>query len=219
MDHALFPADAARPIDPGRRFAETRSIGQASRTLKHRHFRGRIWSALLGVALVFTGAMTLGQLLGGIGFAGLFLTALSALLAAALLLNYPRLAVPRRIDLARGPLPDVVGQTELWLESRAAALPPAAGRLVDHLGMQLDALGLELARIDGTPPAAAEIRHLIGRRLPAAIAANGSGPDGETRLVYELERIGADLAFITRHLAGGTLDARTLRARGLEVRF
>jgi hypothetical protein len=216
MNLALEPGRTPDLTESSRRYAESRSIGQISRALKHRHFLGRIWRSMAGMTLVVTLSLGIGLMLDGIGLPGLLLTALTALLTAALLLVYPRLPVPHRAELTTGSLREVVGRTQLWLESRAATLPPATARRIDHLGVMLDALALELNRIEGPPPAAEEIRQLVGQRLPAAIMPS-RGADAESRMLANLDRIGADLAFMTRHLAGGTLDDLVLRARRLGV--
>lgn len=194
-------------------YAAGHSIGQASRALKQRHFLGRIWRAMLGVALVVAGAMALGTLLGGIDSQGLLLTALAALLSAALLLRYPRLRVPRFDQLGQGPLLAVIGKTQLWLEARAPELPPEAVRMLDPVGIQLDTLALTLEGYEGDPPAAAAIRHLVSERLPRLITAHAADRARNGALVSGLERIGADLAFLTCHLGGGKLDERALKMR------
>lgn len=196
------------------RFAEGHSIGRASLVLKRRHVLGRIWRMMLGMAAVILGAMALGIARGGIDLPFFVLTALSALLVAALLLRYPRLVVPRREQLGQGSLPEMIGRTELWLESRSAGLPDPARQTIEQIGIQLDALALELERADDPPADAAEIRQLLGQRLPGLFdrADSAAEPLQEAALIDGLRQVGARLAFITRHLGGGYIR-RTPLAR------
>lgn len=215
----------------GRRFAESHSIGRNSRELKTRHFLGRIWRMILGVIGVVVGAMAVGLVIGGLGIGGLFFTALGAILVAALLLRYPRLRVPEPRQLAQGSLKAIVGKLELWLETQRPALPAPAVRLVDHIGMQLDALGLQLDQLDEAQPAAAEIRKLVGEHLPGLVTtytaipahlrgerrAGGATPDEQ--LVEGLGRISAEIETVTREMASGTLDDLAIKARYLDYKY
>ena len=106
-------ADARRSLelqrDGGRRLtAEARSIGRRSRALKNRHFLGRIWRMMLGVAGVIVAAMIAGLVVGGIGFSGLFFTALAALMVAAAVRVVDQLGI--QLD-ALGLQLDQVGET------------------------------------------------------------------------------------------------------------
>jgi len=221
---------AVQHAEPVGLTAETRSIGRRSRELKNRHFLGRIWRMMLGVAGVIAAAMVIGLLIGGIGFTGLFFTALTALLVAVLLLRYPRLQIPTRQQLAQGSLRTIVGNTELWLESRRPALPPPAVRVIDQLGVQLDALGLQLAHMGDEAPAADEIRKLVGEHLPdivgsyTAIPAHlrsqprgGTSPDEQ--LTDSLLRISEEIESLARHLADGSIDDLAIKARYLDYRY
>ena len=214
-----------------RQFADGRSIGRQSRELKTRHMMRRIGGMIVGVVAVIVTAMGLGLVLGGIGFGGLFYTALAAILVAALLLRYPRLKVPERRDLAQGSLKVTVGKVELWLENQRRALPTPAARLVDHIGMQLDALGLQLDQIDENHAGAAEIRALVSDHLPGLVSTytaipahlrsecreGGVTPD-ET-LVEGLGRISAEIETVTRELASGMIDDLAIKARYLDYKY
>lgn len=199
--------------------AESHSIGRASRWLKRRHLLGRIWRTLLGVAAVIAGAMLLGWAVGGITLTGLLLTALAALLAAALLLRYPRLMVPPRGELARGPLETVIARTELWLESRQAALPPRAASLLEPLALRLDDLALQLHRLDEQSGAGEDLRWLVGEHIPRLVLALDGFADGDPsgeQVIAALVRAAGDLARIARNLAIGTLDDLPLKAQRLD---
>ncbi|HEY6870027.1 MAG TPA: hypothetical protein VI199_09765 [Novosphingobium sp.] len=215
----------------GRRVAESHSIGHRSRQLKQRHLVGRIWRMMLGVAGVIVVAMAAGLVIGGIGFTGLFLTALSAVLVAALLLNYPRLKVPTRAQLAQGSIRTIVGNTELWLESQRRALPAPAVQVVDQIGLQLDALGLQLDRVGEDQPGTEEIRQLVGEYLPDLVStytaipahlrsqpgAGGASPD--QALTASLGKISGEIDAVTRQLAAGSIDSLAIKARYLDYKY
>ena len=215
----------------GRRFADSHSIGRRSRQLKRKHFVDRIWRMMLGVGGVIVAAMAAGFVIGGIGIVGLMVTALLAILVAALLLNYPRLRVPEREQLAQGSLRAIVGNTELWLETQRRALPAPAVRLVDHIGLQLDALGLQLDRIGDDQPGTVEIRKLVGEDLPGLVStytaipphlraeprAGGGTPDDA--LAESLGRISGEIESVTRQLASGTIDDLAIKARYLDYKY
>ncbi len=215
----------------GRRvFAETHSIGRQSRALKNQHFLGRIWRMMLGVAGVVLAAMVAGVVMNGIGFSGLFWTALSAVVVAALLLRFPRLKVPTRSQLATGSLARTVGNTELWLESQRPALPAPAVRLVDHIGMQLDALQLQLNQVDERQPAAVEIRKLVGEHLPELVSSYTSipahlraepraGRTPDEQLSDGLGKISAEIDSVTRQLASGAIDDLAIKTRYLDYKY
>lgn len=215
----------------GRRLhAESHSIGRRSRALKRRHFLGRIGRMLAGVAVVIIAAMGVGLAIDGLGLSGLFVTTLLGVVVAALLLRYPRMKAPTRAQLAQGSLKTIVGNTELWLETQRRALPAPAVRLVDHIGTQLDALGLQLDRIGENQPAASEIRKLVGEHLPELVATytaipaslraevrGGQTPDDQ--LVDSLGRISGEIDSVTRQLASGTIDDLAIKARYLDYKY
>ena len=215
----------------GRRFADSHSIGRRSRELKRKHLLGRVWRMMLGVGGVIVAAMVAGFVLNGIGIGGLLVTALLAILVAALLLNYPRLSVPAPEQLAQGSLRTIVGNTELWLETQRRALPAPAVRLVDHIGLQLDALGLQLDRIGDDQPGTAEIRKLVGEDLPGLVRTYTAIPPhlrAETRpgggtpdqsLAESLGRISGEIENVTRQLASGTIDDLAIKARYLDYKY
>ena len=218
-----LPSDALRAPDlpaTGPRFADSHSIGRRSRALKNRHLLGRIWRVMAGVVLMIALALALGWVLGGIGFGGLFFTALASVLVAALLLRYPRLRVPMRGELVQGPLGEIVGKAELWLEARRSELPAAAGHLLDQIGIQLDSLALHLDGVGEQQPMAAEVRELVGEHLPGIVAAFPAAPQpgDEAALVDALARISAEIDVVARHLASGSTDDLALKARQLDRR-
>jgi hypothetical protein len=138
--------------------------------------------------------------------------------------------VPRRSDLNRGDVRQLVGRTELWLEHQRPALPPPAVTLVDKIGVQLDALGLQLEHVDQNHPATAEVRKLVGEHLPEMVDSynkipahlrnqerSGSSPDEQ--LTESLGKISEEIDSVTRQLAEGSLDDLAIRTRFLDYRY
>ncbi len=124
----------------------------------------------------------------------------------------------------------MVARTELWLEHQRPALPAPAVKLVDDLGVQLDALGKQLAHVDPAHPAAAETRKLVGEYLPETVEGYqripahlrgeeraGSTPDKQ--LVDSLGKISREIDHVTRQLAEGSLDDLAIRSRYLDYKY
>lgn len=208
-----------------------RSIGAGSAELKRGTLLKRIKliaGALLAILIAATAA---GIVLDGIGFTGVMLTLFAIVVAVLFFSNFPRVKTPKRSDLMRtADARQLVARTELWLEHQRAALPAPAVKLVDDIGVQLDALGLQLENVDPAHPAAAETRKLVGEHLPETVdafrkipqtlrreARGGSTP--EDQLVEGLGNISAEIDRVTRQLADGALDDLAIRTRFLEYRY
>jgi len=206
------------------------SIGRGSADLKRKNAMQRIKLIVIGIACIFAGASLAGIVLDGIGFAGVMLTLFAVVAATFLFSNYPKVKVPRREDLNRGDTRQLVARTELWLENQRPALPPPAITLLDTIGGQLDALGIQLETIDPAHPAAVETRKLVGehlpemidayRRIPASLRSEqraGSTPDQQ--ITQSLGKISKEIDEVTRQLADGALDDLAIRTRYLDYRY
>jgi len=206
------------------------SIGVGSSELKRRFLirklRNIAWAA--GAILAFS--FIAGLIIDGIGFAGIVITFMALLGAGLIFGKFPRLKVPRMADLNTGDVRHMVARTELWLEHQRPALPPPAITLVDRIGTQLDALGLQLETVDPAHPAAHETRKLVGETLPGMVDAYrripghlrgekraGSTPDEQ--LVESLGKISSEIDSVTRQLADGALDDLAIRTRYLAYRY
>lgn len=215
----------------GRHRLSAPSIGRASRKVKLQNWLKRAGYFGLAVLAIFMAASVAGLVLDGIGFTGLMVAFFAVVAAGFIFANYPRVRIPDRADLSRTrDARQLIARTELWLESQRPALPPPAVRLVDDLGMQLDALGKQLAHVDPAHPAAQETRKLVGEYLPETIDAYRRIPDhlrGEERagstpnaqLVDSLSKISKEIDHVTRQLAEGSLDELAIRNRYLDYRY
>lgn len=136
----------------------------------------------------------------------------------------------KREKLSQADLKTLPLQTEIWLESQRKALPAPAVRLVDSIGMKLEALAPQLLRIDQNEPAALEVRRLLADHLPELVTGyqnipeplrrqehNGRVPD--TQLVEGLEVIDREIGSMTENLAAGNLDKLATHNRFLELKY
>ncbi|MGX7896851.1 hypothetical protein [Tsuneonella sp. HG222] len=205
-------------------------IGEGSRGLRKRHLKTKLRNIAFAAAAIFAFAVTAGIIIDGIGFTGIVLT-FAALLAAGFILGkFPRMKVPQRADLNKGDVRQMVARTELWLEHQRPALPPPAVTLVDQIGTQLDALGLQLETIDQSHPAAEQTRKLVGEHLPEMVDAyrripanlrreKRAGATPDDQLVESLGKISTEIDSVTRQLADGALDDLAIRTRYLGYRY
>lgn len=219
-----------RDNQAGGRHRRVPSIGEGSAQLKKRHWAAKIRNILIALFGIWVAAIVAGVVIDGIGILGVLAVLLASAVAIALLGNYPRLKTPKRADLNRGDVKQLVGRTELWLEAQRPALPAPAVNLVDQIGVQLDGLGFQLDGLDQNHPKAREIRSLVGEQLPEMIDAYrripaqmrtekraGSTPDEQ--LTDSLGKISGEIDSITRQLAEGSLDDLAIKHRYLDYKF
>jgi hypothetical protein len=209
----------------------SRPIGRGSAEVRQKNLMTRIkliGGSLIGIVLL---SMVAGLALDGIGFTGIMVAFLAVVACTFLFSNFPKVRVPRRSDLNTGDVRHLVSRTELWLEHQRPALPPPAVMLVDQIGVQLDALGLQLETIEPMHPAAVETRKLVGETLPGMIDAYrkipahlrgqerpGTGTPDE-QLTESLGKISTEIDRVTRQLADGALDDLAIRTRYLDYRY
>ena len=221
---------AQRSLAEQRAGGRRRSIGRGSAELKARHFKAKLTRVVLAVAGIVIAAMVAGTIIGGIGIEGLFYTVLAGAAAMFVLARYPRLKPPVQARINEGDVRTMVGRTELWLEAQRPALPAPAVELVDRLGVQLDALGLQLEGLDPLQPAAVEVRKLVGEHLPEMVSSyrripvhlRGEERGGRTpdqQLADGLGKISAEIDQVTRQLAAGDLDKLAMRDRFLDYKY
>ncbi|MEE4206055.1 MAG: hypothetical protein V2I39_07180, partial [Erythrobacter sp.] len=132
--------------------------------------------------------------------------------------------------LKQGSPRDMVAKTELWLENQRKALPPPAVSVVEQLGVQLDALGLQLETVDAAHPAMAEVRELVGEYIPETIenyrkipehlrTEKHTGKSADERLTDSLGKLSGEVDRVTRKLAEGAMDDLAIKDRYLEYRY
>jgi hypothetical protein len=212
------------------RRVRARPIGRGSAELRQRNLMTRI--KLIGVSLlaIVGVSMVAGIVINGIGFTGIMVAFCAVVAATFLFSNFPRVRVPQASDLNTGDVRHMVARTELWLESQRPALPAPAITLVDQIGLQLDALGVQLEHVDPLHPAAVETRKLVGETLPGIVEAyrkipphlrkeERAGATPDRQLAESLGKISAEIDHVTRQLADGALDDLAIRTRYLDYRY
>ncbi len=213
----------------GGRHRREGSIGAGSAKLKSKHLTKKLVQLAIGLVGIFVAMGIAGAVLNGIGFWGVMIAFLMmALLFGGVLTQ--KVKVPKRADINKGNVQQMVGRTELWLESQRPALPPPAAAIVSDMGVQLDALGLQLEGVDQNHPKAREVRSLVGEQLPEMIDSYqripthmrkeeraGSTPDQQ--LTESLGKISGEIDSITRQLAEGSLDDLAIKHRYLDYKF
>ena len=225
-------AEAARSLEFQRAGGRRRQppIGRGSAELRQQNLMQRIKLIVGSMAAIIIGASVLGIVLGGIGFTGIMVGFLAIVACTFLFSSFPRVRVPRRADLNTGDVRHMVARTELWLESQRPALPPPAVTLVDKIGTQLDALGLQLETVDPTLPVAQETRKLVGETLPGMVDAyrripphlrreKNAGASPDEQIVQSLGKISDEIEHVTRQLAAGALDDLAVRTRYLDYKY
>lgn len=222
--------EARQSLDRQRALVGNRSIGRASARMKARHLLGKLRNIAIAVTAVFVGASIAGIMAGGLGFAGLMATFLLGAAAVVFFARYPRLRIPARADLQTENVAQLVGQTELWLEAQNRALPPPAAKLVGQIGLQLDALQVQLQEVDQAHPVAAQIRKLVGEDLPEMMDGfrripehlryeERAGSTPNRQLQDGLQLISTEIDSVTRQLAAGALDDLAIRTRYLDYKY
>lgn len=207
-----------------------RSIGKGSAQLKTKRLVRTIRNIVLAVFALWVGAGITGAIIGGIGFWGVMtVVALTAFIFAMFAVT-GKVKTPKRAELKLGNPQQMVARTELWLEAQRPALPAPAQVIVDRLGVQLDALGLQLQGLDGAHPAMAEVRELVGEYIPETIEnyrkipahlrqEQHAGQTADERLTTSLSKLSDEVDRVTRRLAEGALDDLAIKSRYLEYRY
>jgi hypothetical protein len=206
------------------------SIGKGSAKAKRGHFFKKIRNIFIAIAAIWLGAGIASAFVNGIGFWGVMAVVVASCLAIGIFSSFPKITIPKRADINRGNVQQMVTRTELWLEAQRPALPAPAVGMVDQIGVQLDGLGAQLDGLDQNHPKAREVRKLVGEELPemvdsyARIPANlrqekrgGSTPDEQ--LTASLGTISKEIDSITRQLAEGSLDDLAIKHRYLDYKF
>ncbi len=206
------------------------SIGKGSAEAKQKMWLKRLRNLAIAVVTIWIGAGIAGAILNGIGFWGVMAVIVATAVAVAVFSSFPKVKVPKRAELTLGNPAQMVARTELWLEAQRPALPPPAQTIVDQLGVQLDALGLQLKTLDAAHPAMGEVRELVGeyipetidnyRKIPAHLRGEAhAGKTADERLTESLTKLSGEVDRVTRRLAEGALDDLAIKSRYLEYRY
>lgn len=217
--------DFLRRVSP-----EGRARAQRARERRRKAFLRVAKRLVLTTLGIFLAAIVAGLILGPIGDTGVLVTALALVVAWAGIIFFSQSPEPTPEALVQTDLALLPGRTEEWLERQRPALPAPAARLVDGIGVRLDALGPQLQGLDPREPAAAEVRRLIGEELPELVKGyqrvpqtlrrevrDGTSPDSQ--LIDGLRLVDSELQRMTEQLAAGDLDALATRGKYLELKY
>jgi hypothetical protein len=179
---------------------------------------------------IFLAMLAYGLFIGPVGFEGIMAAVLAVILSTVAIIAFSRAPEATPEALVQTDLAQLPGRTEEWLERQRPALPAPAARLLDGLGVRLEALAPQLATLNPAEPAAIEVRKLLADDLPELVngyqrvpqplrrqARNGQSPDGQ--LVEGLEVIDSEIARMTAQLASGDLDKLATQGRYLELKY
>lgn len=206
----------------------TRSLSSRARQRKREDLGNRIKRIVIAVGLIIAGAAGFGfvQPLGQTGLL-IVMALLFATLALAFISTAPRVEPEK---LAEADIRALPLQTEIWLDNQRKALPAPALNLIDSIGVRLETLAPQLARLDQKEPAAIEIRKLLADHLPELVTGYQSIPEPlrrqerngrvpEKQLVEGLAVIDQQIGEITENLAAGDLDKLATHNRFLELKY
>jgi hypothetical protein len=208
---------------------EGRAIAARARRKRNAAAMRTLRRLVVATAAVFVAAILWAIAIGPIGITG-FTGALVALAVAWAIILFSSRSIEETPErLAHSDLARLAPRTETWLQAQRPLLPPPAARLIDGIGLKLDALGPQLAGLDPNEPAAAGIRKLLAEELPELIqgyarvplslrkAKNGIGPD--VQLIQGLGVVDEELARMSEDLAAGDLRKLATQGRYLELKY
>lgn len=223
MDRAEEILDRVRARTSPRQIkAHRRRVAGFFRKLKYAFY------AVLAVGLA--GGL-IGTFLTPLGIWGFFLMMIAMAVVFFGILGWPNAPEPTPQQIARTELPLLPGQTERWLEAQRPALPAPAQTLADQIGIKLEAMAPQFAKLDPREPTASELRKLVAEELPELIEGykgvpeamrrqdrNGGGsPDNQ--LIEGLRVVDQELVRMSEQIASGDLDKLATQGRYLELKY
>ena len=146
-------------------------------------------------------------------------------------MGWPQAPEPTPQQIARTDLPLLPRQTERWLEAQRPALPAPAQTLADQIGIKLEAMAPQFARLDPQEPAAYELRKLVAEELPELVEGYKRVPEGMRReernggaspdkqLIEGLRVVDEELLRMSEQMASGDLDKLATQGRYLELKY
>ena len=222
---------AARAGDMLHRLSpEGRRIRQRQRD-RRRKALTRIFRRMVAALLaVLVGIVGWAVLVGPLGLTGVMIAALTLFLAFAAIIAMSATPQPTPAALAASDLPLLPRRTEEWLERQRPALPPPAVRLVDGIGLKLEALAPQLVTLDPQDPIAAQLRKLLSTELPELVdgyarvpealrRAERDGPSPDRQLLEGLRVVDEQLGRASEQLASGDLYKLATQGRYLELKY
>lgn len=200
---------------------------------RQRRFRERVkvmQRLIIALVAVVLGTIAWGVAIGPIGQIGFLVALVTMVVAWVVILAFSRTPDETPETLVASDLNLLPLRTEAWLQRQRPALPAPAARLVDGIGLKLEALAPQLQALDPREPAAAEVRKLLAQELPDLIQGytrvpaglrsaerNGQAPDRQ--LIDALGVVDSELARMSADLASGDLQKLATQGRYLELKY
>lgn len=223
VDRQIARSDAVLNASRERRMAARRRTRTAAGVAR------RVGYAVAADVAILLAVLVVGWTVP-IGMGGVLLSAAAMVLVTALILLVNLTPAPRAEQLVQVPLKALPTRTEQWLETQRPALPAPAQTLLDGIGVRLETLTPQLATLDESQPAAADVRALLGEQLPEllkgyakvpaplrGVERNGRSPDAQ--LADALKLIDREIGEMSEQIAQGDLDSLATRGRFLEIKY
>lgn len=212
------------------RHSEGRRLQKRARERSRRNVARRLSRMAVATAAILFALVAIGLVGFPVGTTGVMLAALAIVGTCLLLSVFPQEREATAESLPTTQLALLPLKTEEWLSTQRLALPAPAARLVDGIGVKLEALVPQLQTLDEREPAAAAVRRLIGDELPelvkgytrVPIALRRVDTDGivpEKQLLDGLAVVDTELSRMSENLARGDLERLATQGKYLELKY
>jgi hypothetical protein len=212
------------------RHSASRRFQKRARERMRRNIARRISRMTVAASVILCAVVAIGLAGFPVGTTGVMLAGLAVVATCLLLAVFPQDYEPSAEALPTTQLALLPLKTEEWLSTQRLALSAPAARLVDGIGVKLEALVPQLATLDEREPAAAAVRRLIGDELPELIKGYTRVPtalrrvdtDGivpEKQLLEGLAVVDTELSRMSEQLARGDLERLATQGKYLELKY
>lgn len=228
VDRLRARADAL--IERSRARAPATAADQRIRRRREADIVKRVTRIAAADGAILLSAIIFALAVAPLGITGAMIVAMLLIASTLLFAILPVGSTPEAEQLGQVPLKALPRTTEHWLDTQRPALPAPVLGLVDSIGVKLEILAPQLAKLDENQPAAGEVRKLIGEQLPELVRGytrvpeplrrverNGLTPDQQ--LAQGLQVIDDEIAEMSAQLAQGDLDLLATRGRYLQIKY
>lgn len=215
----------------GRLSPQAQKLAQRARQRRRAFFLKKLGRVVIAGGAIMVASALFGLFFAPLGGTGVMLTVGLFILAACVLLAYPRYPETSAETLVQTDLKYLPAQTEVWLAAQRKALPAPSARLLDGIGVRLETLAPQLQTLDPREPAAMEVRKILSEHLPELVGGyrrvpetlrNERQPSGKTpdeQLADGLKLIDEEIGEMTRNIAAGDLHTLATQGKFLELKY
>ncbi|MFW2828664.1 hypothetical protein [Sphingomonas sp. ID0503] len=221
-----------RGSDYVQRFSpEARARARRARERRRKRALKVINRMFLAALAIVVAAIAVGLFVAPIGMEGALIALVAVVLSWIAIGYFSSEGEPTPEAMTQTDLPLLPQRTEEWLERQRPALPAPSQRLLDGIGVKLEALAPQLATLDPREPAAFEVRKLLCDDLPELVKGyqkvpaplRKTGRDGghspDDQLAEGLRVVDSEIARMTEQLAAGDLKQLATQGRYLELKY